>query len=110
MDVKQKAGYKAADKDDKANWVRQYLIGTKSGHNEGVNMITCKSTKEQYTDWEWLLESQIGKALNSDALAKELCEGGELDDQPSQFQTFAKKGVEEYHFSWSKYRGGKTMT
>lgn len=109
MTPDQKKAYKTADRDAKAAWISQYLVDPKAGIVKGFNCVTAKLVKDDLSRWRWLHESEIAKELNSEPLAKLLCESGQLDSRPSEFKALADAGHRQHHFNSKEYTDSKRI-
>ena len=90
---------------DKRQWLAQYVIDPSSAKCSGRNVHSAYAQKEQVDDESWMYEAQIAATLKDAAMAKILCESGELQERPAEHESLAKKGYKQFWFVASRHVG-----
>ena len=96
MNDASKTAFKNAKKEQKADFVRFYLLDPKEALCRGFNEVTHVETKADERQGEWLHRSQLNDHYKDKDLVQELIDAGEFDEQPSEFPTQAATIVKQY--------------
>ena len=91
---------------DRRAWLAQYVVDPKQATTTGFNRTTAVNEQMKEGAGQWLHESEIGgpRFLNDPEAARILCESGELESRPSEYESLAKVGKKQHYFNWELFR------
>lgn len=99
--------YKKMSSDiERRDFLAAFVMDPAEFKAKGTNSVSATNDTIDEEQGEWLMQAQIaGPAfLNSESLAKTLCESGELPSRPNEFECFRKKDIPQFWFTRSMLR------